>query len=344
MENENNIQHGSTRNAISVYQPDGPMDDFPVLKAFQQYIDAEQNKARKRLVSLCIVFVVLIFAIISVFMIMLHDVSRRNQQLNDRLVEFAMKDRDRAPVVVQPAAPAAGGEATTAAIKAMTDTLMALQKKMLETREQPAPASVAPVAVATEQAVAPAASAVSKQSEDDLVRRERLARDRIRKERAQLAEERRKFDEERARKHQEEVERHRRKLYPEYYAAQDKAATEAKAAAEVKPTAPQQPAKREISDDDIADILREAAISDDDTADVLHEDDSTENKAGQKTPAAPAPTVPAQKKTEASAASATPTGDDVGEAIQYFNDDEDEYEIPVDVKGTSAKWRVPIGD
>ena len=36
------------RNAVSVYSQDA-MDDFPVLKAFQQYIDAEQAKARKRL-------------------------------------------------------------------------------------------------------------------------------------------------------------------------------------------------------------------------------------------------------------------------------------------------------
>ena len=335
MENENNIHHESARNAISVYQPDGPMDDFPVLKAFQQYIDAEQNKARKRLVSLCIAFVVIILAIISVFMIMLHDVSRRNQQLNDRLVEYAMKDRDRVPVAVQPASPAAGNNETTTAIKAMTDTLVALQKKMSETREQPAPAAVAPVAPVAPAAPAAAAPVATQQAEDDLARRERLARERIRKERAQLAEERRKFEEERNRRHQEEVERHRRKLYPEYYAAQDKAAAAAKAAPEAKPAAVPQPAKREISDDDIADILREAAISDDDIADILHEADGTDGNAENK--AAPDPVTPAQ-------AAPAPKDDDVGEAIQYFNDEEDEYEIPVNVKGTSAKWRVPLGD
>ena len=39
-------------------------------------------------------------------------------------------------------------------------------------------------------------------------------------------------------------------------------------------------------------------------------------------------------------------GSCVSEEEDLFDDldDEDEYEIPVDVKGTSAKWRVPLGD
>ena len=58
------------RNAVSVYTQDA-MDDFPVLKAFQQYIDAEQAKARKRLLSLGIFFGILTGAIIAVFVVML---------------------------------------------------------------------------------------------------------------------------------------------------------------------------------------------------------------------------------------------------------------------------------
>ena len=43
------------QNAVSVYGQEG-LDDFPVLKAFQQYIDAEQIKSRKRMVMLSIFF------------------------------------------------------------------------------------------------------------------------------------------------------------------------------------------------------------------------------------------------------------------------------------------------
>ena len=98
-------ENNNDTNAISIYGHEG-LDDFPVLKAFQQYIDAEQAKARKRLVAMGVFFGILMGAVIAVFVAMLFVMSQRNQQLNDRLVEFAMRDRDRqsaAPVVVQPA-------------------------------------------------------------------------------------------------------------------------------------------------------------------------------------------------------------------------------------------------
>jgi hypothetical protein len=46
MENpEIEVNPGIPPNAVSLYNNDA-MDDFPVLKAFQQYIDAEHAKAR----------------------------------------------------------------------------------------------------------------------------------------------------------------------------------------------------------------------------------------------------------------------------------------------------------
>jgi len=307
MENETSMNSGSSRNAVSIYRAEGPMDDFPVLKAFQQYIDAEQNKARKRMVTLCVFFGAVLCVVIAVFMVMLHDISRRNQLLNDRLVEYAMKDRDRAPVVVhQPVAPtvvsapapesAATGAATEAALKAMTEALVAIQRQLNERS-------------ASEARPAQEAQPATPAAEDDIERRERLARERIKVERAQIAEERRKLAEERERKHQEEVERHRRKLYPEYYAEKENTSAPAKA---------QPPAKREISDDDIADILREAALP----------EEEDEKEAGQPMAEPKAEAEPEKKF------------DDVGDAIEYFNDDG--FEIPVEVKGTSAKWRVPL--
>jgi len=312
MENETSMNAGPSRNAVSIYRAEGPMDDFPVLKAFQQYIDAEQNKARKRMVTLCVFFGAVLCVVIAVFMVMLHDISRRNQILNDRLVEYAMKDRDRVPVVVQqPVAPAvapapapesatAGGAATEAALKAMTDALVAIQKQLNERSvSEPRPAA---------QEAQPATPAAA---DDDIERKERLARERIRIERAQIAEERRRLAEERERKHQEEVERHRRKLYPEYYAEREKASAPVTAIE-------QPPAKREISDDDIADILREAALPEEDEETAVE-------------PEAKAPEAKAEPEKKF---------DDVGDAIEYFNDDE--FKIPVEVKGTSAKWRVPL--
>ena len=109
------------RNAVSVYSQDA-MDDFPVLKAFQQYIDAEQAKARKRVLSLGIFFGILTGAIIAVFVVLLMNMTMRNQQLNDRLLDFAMKDRDHPPVVVQ-STPQADNSALVASLMAKLDAL-----------------------------------------------------------------------------------------------------------------------------------------------------------------------------------------------------------------------------
>ena len=47
---------GESSNAISLFAQTANANDFPVLKAFQEYIDAEQSKARKRMLGLSIFF------------------------------------------------------------------------------------------------------------------------------------------------------------------------------------------------------------------------------------------------------------------------------------------------
>ena len=122
--------NSTASNPVSIYGQEG-LDDFPVLKAFQQYIDAEQSKARKRMIMLCVFFGFLMTVLIVIFLLMLRDADAKNQALNDKILEIVMKDRDRQPVVVQPPAPASN-PANDAAIKAMTDTLAALQKQMAD--------------------------------------------------------------------------------------------------------------------------------------------------------------------------------------------------------------------
>ncbi|MBR3957776.1 MAG: hypothetical protein IKJ89_08005, partial [Kiritimatiellae bacterium] len=122
-------ENPAANNAISIYGQEG-LDDFPVLKAFQQYIDAEQSKSRKRMVMLCVFFGFLMTIMIVVFLFMLRDATARNQALNDKFVNLLM-ERDRQPVVVQPPAPIQNA-ANDAAIKAMTDTMAALQKQIAD--------------------------------------------------------------------------------------------------------------------------------------------------------------------------------------------------------------------
>ena len=122
-------ENQAANNPISIYGQEG-LDDFPVLKAFQQYIDAEQSKSRKRMIMLCVFFGFLMTIMIVVFLFMLRDATARNQALNDKFVNLLM-ERDRQPVVVQPPAPIQNA-ANDAAIKAMTDTMAALQKQIAD--------------------------------------------------------------------------------------------------------------------------------------------------------------------------------------------------------------------
>jgi len=188
--------------AVSVYGSGDAMDDFPVLKAFQQYIDAEHAKARKRLFALGAFFCVLTFAVIAVFVVLLMNVTSRNQQLNDRLVEFAMRERAPAgsPVVVQPAP-------DSSAILTLTSKLEDLQRKLSETQ------SKADKAVAEAEAKARQAAEAAERPKGPTA--EELEISRLK---AQLADEQKKAAEEKALRREAELEAYRRKHYPELYA------------------------------------------------------------------------------------------------------------------------------
>ena len=181
------------RNAVSIYGNNDAMDDFPVLKAFQQYIDAEHAKARKRLISLGIFFGVFTGVIIAIFVILLMNVSARNQALNDRLIEFAMKDRDRgqqAAVVVQPPI-----QQDNSALMAVTAKLESLQKQLLENRSEKVEVKAQKVQE-TPKGPSPAELEVLKLK-------------------ALLSAEKEKLAEEKKRQRELELEAYRRKYYPE---------------------------------------------------------------------------------------------------------------------------------
>ena len=189
--------------ALSVYgQSDGAYEDFPVLKAFQQYIDSEQAKARKRMLLLCAFFGGLMFVVISVFVVLLISASSRNQMLNDRLVEYAMKDRDSRPGVTF----ADRSSQESSAVLALTAKLEDLQKKLEESKVSTAKI-VSDATARAEQAAAEAAKPKGPT-------REELEISRLK---ALLAAEREKSAVEREKQRQAELEEYRRKHYPELY-------------------------------------------------------------------------------------------------------------------------------
>lgn len=301
MDNNQTLNDGL--NAVSVYGQTDGMDDFPVLKAFQQYIDAEQAKARKRMVMLCVFFGFLIGIVIAVFMVMLHSVGERNQALNDRLVEYVMMERDRQATAVQQAPSPSASETT---LKAMTDSLVAIQKELAEKK----------------------AAAERVPSPEEIARQRKLQseQDAIAEQRALLDSERKNLAAEREKLRQQEIEIHRRKLYPEYYREKDAAAA--------KPQARATPTKKTptLTQADIDEILAEVdGIYEEETNAERSVAELATRKAAQTKPAVPSK-KPAQQ--------VVPAEIDDDDAIEYFNDDE--YSLPVDIKGSSAGWKVPL--
>jgi len=270
--NSQNLGGEIPQRAVSIFGQNEAMDDFPVLKAFQQYIDAEQEKARKRILNLGMFSGAILVVVIAVFLFLLHGINVRNQALSDRLIEYAMKEADRRQ---QPSAQDA------MAMRAMTETLATIQQKLQNTEAKPITF--------------------------DENREKKVREDAAKIERAKmlLAQEKQRLAEERERLRQIEIDRQRRKLYPELYET------------------PSRSGSRTLTDDDIREIIREAYsdLKDDEHERTQSKRISTE-KSGKKT--------------------ASSEDDDLDGAIEYFKDDD--YTIPVDVKGSSSKvkFTVPV--
>ncbi|MGN0853407.1 MAG: hypothetical protein ACI4Q3_08535 [Kiritimatiellia bacterium] len=200
-------------NALSLFGSDGAGNDFPVLKAFQQYIDAEQAKARKRMLGLSAFFVLLLVVVVVTFTLITVAVINRNQALSDRLLDIALRDKT-APQQPQPAVAPVVRETTV--MQPILDKLESLATALITAKQQqPAPVVVTTTPATPSQSVPPAESAETRQLRDELRQQQEALRaeiDKMKRERAQMeADERKKA----------EIERHRRRLYPDYYARED---------------------------------------------------------------------------------------------------------------------------
>lgn len=185
-------------NTLSIVSSgEGNSSDFPVLKAFQEYIDAEQAKARKRMLGLSVFFIILLVVVVCTFALVLTVVVNRNQALSDKLLDYALNDsRRNSQTPVQVVAPQP---------QVTQSALQDVMKPIIERLER-------------EQAAMK--SAYEKQQKDAQAlsdAREKAHNEELRKAREELKRER-----ELARKEAErqaQIERHRRKLYPDYYNA-----------------------------------------------------------------------------------------------------------------------------
>ena len=134
MENMNETIENNP-NAVSIYGSESPMDEFPILKAFQEYIDAEQARARKRMTAMAIFFGVMMIALIAIFVSLLLRSYGDNQHLNDRLVEYMQQERERSDKEHAERERAAAEAAArpshdSAAVIALTKKIEELQEKI----------------------------------------------------------------------------------------------------------------------------------------------------------------------------------------------------------------------
>ena len=175
-------------NPLSIVPAEGNSGEFPVLKAFQQYIDAEQAKARKRMLGLSVFFIVLLSVVVVTFVLILTTVLNRNQSLSDRLLDYALREREKA--VQYP--PAIQQQPSADLVKTLVERF---EKEQAEMK----------AAFAKQQ----------KAAEEKALAAERLRTEELEKVRRDLAEQKAKAKKEAEKKL--EIERHRRKLYPDYY-------------------------------------------------------------------------------------------------------------------------------
>ena len=217
-------------NAVSLFGQGGGMNDFPVLKAFQEYIDAEQAKARKRMFGLSIFFIVLLVVVVVTFTIVMTSVIGRNQALSDRLLDIALREKPAAqPVVnVQPSmpSPVVQPSVESAELVRLREELQrekeARQAEQTRRDKEKIESLTAALAKAQQQPPAPAPVVVTTpapvvQSAAESAELIRL-REELRREKEERKAEQEKAKEE---KRKADIEAHRRRLYPEYYAQQD---------------------------------------------------------------------------------------------------------------------------
>lgn len=248
---ENMHTEFSDATAVRVYDQANAAGDFPVLKAFQEYLEAEQAKANKRMLALSIFFIVLLVIVVLTFSVITSCMIGRNQTLTDRLMNLA-EGRMNAPIV-QPspaAAPIVNVQPPPVAPAPSIDNskpilakLEALEAELSRARAAAADAEARAAAKDAKEAgsktgkQSPSATDASVQNRTNLATIQHQQEE-IQRQQEALKAARAKLKAEQEALHKEEVEKHRRLLYPEYYAQEDARRAREEAAKNPPPALP----------------------------------------------------------------------------------------------------------
>ena len=313
------IDNETNQSALSILGD--PNEEFPVLKAFQQYIDAEQSKARKRMLALCIFFGCLLTVVVVIFLYLLNSANERNQLLNDRMFAYATNSANNVGRESS-AHDQVRSQPDSSAILTLTARIEELQSKLSEAQQRAIDAEKARVA-AINQATVAAESAKAKEPTPEELEITRL--------KALLAAEREKAETERKRRHEEELEAYRRKHYPELYQT-----PKAKKRVQIEPLYDLDEDEEE-DDDELYKETKETVIP-------------KKGKTVLPTPSKKSQEKPSRTHDDIDALL---DGIDSDGAISYFDNSESNeynvtseskprnYAIPVDIKGSRSKWRIP---
>ena len=321
-------------NAVSIYGSESPMDEFPILKAFQEYIDAEQVRARKRMTVMAVFFGIMTIALIAIFVTLLVRSYGNNQHLNDRLVEYMRQERERSDkehaererLAVEAAAKPSQD---SAAVLALTKKIEELQEKIYATQRKADDAERSRMEnerklVEQEKLMAEkdkkAAEELKKAIEDAKPKGPTPEEQEIARLKALLAAEKEKQREaaDKERRRQAELEEYRRKHYPQHYQRQ---------------TTPSRPSRTlTIGNLDTSALPRYDEdyddLPDEDTA-ISYYDDEDEAPAtpAKKKSVSPSKPKPAAKAPAKTAPKAEP---------------EEKFSIPVEVKKSDISvWDIP---
>jgi hypothetical protein len=146
----------SSGNLVAMYQASGSnAESFPVLKAFQDYIDAERAQARKRVMILSISFSAVLCAVVICFLGMGVYLLKDMSSVQNKLIDAALAQRNapapapvqQPPIVIQappvtptptPAPAPANDAALQAVSKELADLRSELEKKKNEEARQAA--------------------------------------------------------------------------------------------------------------------------------------------------------------------------------------------------------------
>lgn len=115
-------------------------ESFPVLKAFQEFLESERERARRRQLTLTLAFMGVIVALVVVFcvigIVMFNGLVNQNAQQQGKMLELLMQRSQSAPEVrVVEAAPPPAAAAPDPVLEGLMETLKELRSEIASRRE-----------------------------------------------------------------------------------------------------------------------------------------------------------------------------------------------------------------